>query len=248
MTERQCVDWDRLAAGYVHGREIPLDGLEAWREALAPFFAAATAPVLDLGAGTGQFARAFTSWFGVRVVAVEPSRGMLAQAAGRTNCDLIAGDGGHLPLRAASMSAAWLSNVIHHLPDMALAARELRRVLVPGAPVLIRSGFPGRGGGISLFKWFPEAEAAVDRFPTIEQVREDFGRSGFAFESMTSLPQVTAKRLADVRDRVVHRADTALQALTDAQFAAGMQRLDAAIASGRGDEQVVDWMDLLVLR
>jgi SAM-dependent methyltransferase len=37
--------------------------------------------VLDLGAGTGQFAAAIAGWFGVEVVAVEPSGGMRAQAA-----------------------------------------------------------------------------------------------------------------------------------------------------------------------
>jgi len=34
----------------------------------------------------------------------------------------------------------WLSLVIHHIPDLAGAAREIRRVLRPGAPVLIRPG------------------------------------------------------------------------------------------------------------
>jgi ubiquinone/menaquinone biosynthesis C-methylase UbiE len=38
-------------------------------------------PVLDVGAGTGQFAAAIAGWFGVRVVAVEPSSGMRGQAA-----------------------------------------------------------------------------------------------------------------------------------------------------------------------
>jgi hypothetical protein len=47
--------------------------------------------------------------------------------------------------------------VVHHIADLGVAARELRRVLRPGAPVLIRSAFAGRPEGIRLFRYFPEA-------------------------------------------------------------------------------------------
>jgi hypothetical protein len=71
------VDYDRVAADYLEGRALPAVGMESWRAAIAPWLpTGAGGPVLDLGAGTGQFAAAIAGWFGVGVVAVEPSSGM----------------------------------------------------------------------------------------------------------------------------------------------------------------------------
>ena len=114
--------------------------------------------VLDLGAGTGTWATALASWYGIGVVAVEPSAAMRA----RSRCEAMLG--GHataLPLAPATMDGAWLSTVIHHLPDLPAAAGELRRVLRPGAPVLIRNAFPGRHHGIGLFRYWPEASCGL---------------------------------------------------------------------------------------
>jgi ubiquinone/menaquinone biosynthesis C-methylase UbiE len=87
--------------------------------------------VLDLGAGTGTWATALASWYGISVVAVEPSAAMRARSRWR---GMLAGHATALPLGPATIDGAWLSTVIHHLPDLPAAARELRRVLQPGAP------------------------------------------------------------------------------------------------------------------
>lgn len=53
------VDYDRMAPDYVEGRVLPPEGMEPWRLAIRPWLPAEGArrsPVLDLGAGTGQFA------------------------------------------------------------------------------------------------------------------------------------------------------------------------------------------------
>ena len=51
------VDYDTMAGDYVEGRALPPAGLEPWREAIQPWLPgdAGGSPVLDLGAGTGQF-------------------------------------------------------------------------------------------------------------------------------------------------------------------------------------------------
>src|SRR5918911_742976 len=69
------IDYDGdIATVYDRGRAIPLDGLTAWRTALARYLPPASGlPVLDLGAGTGLFAVALAEWFGVEVIAVEPA-------------------------------------------------------------------------------------------------------------------------------------------------------------------------------
>jgi ubiquinone/menaquinone biosynthesis C-methylase UbiE len=49
-----------------------------------------------------------------------------------------------LPIGERSADGAWLSTVIHHIRDPTAAARELRRVLRPGAPAFPCRAGPGR--------------------------------------------------------------------------------------------------------
>ena len=76
------IDYDgRIATVYDRGRAVPLDGLTAWRAALARYLPPESGlPVLDLGAGTGVFAVALAEWFGVDVIAVEPAAAMRREA------------------------------------------------------------------------------------------------------------------------------------------------------------------------
>lgn len=121
---------DTDSAAFAATRELPRSGLQRWRHAVQQHLRPRTgATVLDVGAGTGAWATAFTDWFGVRVVGVEPAGAMRSRA---THRPLLAGDAVALPLRDGTADAAWLSTVIHHVPDLDVAARELRRVLRPG--------------------------------------------------------------------------------------------------------------------
>ena len=162
------VDYDRMAPDYVRGRVLPEKGMEAWRAAIepwAPDVPAGRWPVLDLGAGAGQFAAAIAGWFEAEVVALEPSEGMRAQAARahpHPAVRWVAGQGERLPLRAGVVAWAWVSTVLHHLDDLDAAAAELGRVLRPGAVVLVRQAFPGRMEHITLYeRFFPGAGARL---------------------------------------------------------------------------------------
>ncbi len=121
-------------------------------------------------------------------------------------------------------------------------------MVVPRGPVLIRSAFPGRWSGVSLFQYFPEAGAVIDSFPTVELVAREFGDAGFRLDRVEPVPQVSIPSLAAMRPRAELRADTTLRGISDEAFEAGLARLDAAIASGHGNETVIDYLDLVVLR
>lgn len=229
------IDYEQVAADYHAARGLAMDGPSGWREALVPYLAGVTLPVLDIGSGTGQFAPLLAEWHGLDVIGVEPADAMRAEAERKNHHSHVryfAGDAARLPVGDASCGAAWYSTVIHHIPDLPAAAREARRVLVAGAPVLIRSAFPGRTGRISLFRYFPEAARVVETFPSIEQVERDFGTAGFALEAVRPVPQVSVRNLEEMRRRAALRADTTLLGITDEAFEAGMRRLDAAIAAG----------------
>jgi SAM-dependent methyltransferase len=208
-------------------------------------------PVVDIGAGSGMWSSALAAWTRRPVVAVEPSAGMRAEALHIRRgppVHQVGGVAGALSLRDGSGAAAWLSTVIHHVGDIGRCARELRRVLAPGAPVLIRSAFPGRHDGVELFRFFPAARRVAERFPSVEVVTTAFQGAGFAFAGLQRVEEPPTLDYRSWRAQLPtqRHADTTLVGLTDAEFDAGLRAIDRAIAAGDRARPV--GLDLLSFR
>jgi SAM-dependent methyltransferase len=245
---------EQTAAAYKSVREVPRDGLSEWREAVRRHLRPSQGMTLvDVGAGTGQFAAAFSDWFGLEVVAVEPSAAMRDRIPRRSGIQPLEGTASALPLPAGSADAAWLSLVIHHIPDLEAAAHEIRRVLRPDAPVLIRQGFPGRLDGVELVRWFPETARAVGAYPSVMDTCTAFAAAGFRQDTLEQVRETCPTNLADFLGQVdiFRRADTTMRALTDDEFLRGKERLRRAVRQAEdaeGPEARSNWLDLLVLR
>lgn len=240
-----------MAAVYDRGRAVSLDALTGWRDEVEALIDT-SALLLDVGSGTGLWAAAFVQWFGVEVIAMEPSARMRAEAVTKRQSQritYIGGRGEEVPLRDDTCGCAWLSTVVHHLTDMEQTARELRRVLHPGSPVLIRNAFAERCDGVSWLRFWPHArEIAKRRWPTVEAVASAFAGAGFRVESITPVLQQSATSLSAYRDRLRTRADSTLVELSDEDFESGMRALEEEAAMERLPHPVVDQLDLLVLR
>jgi SAM-dependent methyltransferase len=174
---------------------------------------------------------------------------MRARIPQRPAIRALEGDAGALPLPDASADAAWLSLVVHHIPDLRVAAREIRRVLRPGAPVLIRQGFPGRVDGVELVRWFPETARTVDTYPSVAHTCEAFAAAGFRCATLEQVSETYPGTLADLLDQLdtFRRADTTLRRLTDDEFARGKDRLRRTVLRGEERERT-NRLDLLVVR
>jgi ubiquinone/menaquinone biosynthesis C-methylase UbiE len=244
------IDYDRqTATAYKAVREIPRDGLVDWREAIRRHLRPSPGMTLvDIGAGTGQFSAAFSDWFELGVVAVEPSAEMRARIPSRQAIRVLEGDAGDLPLPDESADAAWLSLVLHHISDLTAAAHEIRRVLRPGAPVLIRQGFPGRLDRVELVHWFPETARTVETYPSVTDVCDAFAAAGFRMEALRPVPETYAAGLADLLDQLdtLRAADTSLRSLSDDEFLRGKERLRHAVREESKPRS--NWLDLLVFR
>src|SRR5436190_6310468 len=253
---------EHTAAAFKAVREVTRDGLSEWRDAIGRHLRPSLGMTLvDVGAGTGAFASAFSDWFGVRVLAVEPSAAMREHIPRTPSIEPLSGDASALPLPDASADAAWLSLVIHHIPDLTIAAREIRRVVRPGAPVLVRQGFPDRytphgpleQDGIELVRWFPETARTAATFPSLEATCAAFASAGLHRVALEQVRDSNATSLVDLLGRVdtLRRADTTMRSLTDDEFLRGKERLRQAIrhaVESGAPEPRGNWLDLLVLR
>jgi ubiquinone/menaquinone biosynthesis C-methylase UbiE len=246
---------DQTAAAYKAVREVPRDGLGAWREAVRRHLRPSPRmTVVDIGAGTGAFAAAFSDWFDLAIHAVEPSAAMRAQIPCRPGIQVLDGHASALPLPDRSADGAWLSLVIHHIPELEAAACEIRRVLRPGAPVLIRQGYPGRADTTRTFPWefFPETARTVSTYPSVERACQAFAIAGFRRDALEQVPE-TLTSLAEFLDQAdnFRRADTNMRALTEEEFLRGKERLRIAVQHAghtARPETRTNWLDLLVLR
>ena len=248
---------DGTAAAFKAVREVPRDGLGHWRDAIRRHLDPMPGmTVVDIGAGTGAFAAAFNDWFGLSILAVEPSAAMRARIPRRPGIRVLAGDASGIPLADGSADGAWLSTVIHHIPDLEAAAREIRRVLRPGAPVLIRQGFPGRAdwpGTWWVHHWFPETTRTVETWPTVARTCQAFAAAGFSRDSLEQIPETYRTSLAEflAQADTFRRADSTMRTLTEEEFLRGKERLRQAALDAEktsGPEPRTSWLDLLVLR
>lgn len=253
---------DATAEAYKAAREVPRDGLSEWREAVRRHLRPTQGMTLvDIGAGTGQFAAAFSDWFDLSVVAVEPSAAMRDQIAQTPVVQALEGNASALPLPDNSADAAWLSLVIHHIPHLGAAAREIRRVLRPGAPVLIRQGFPDRyepagplkQDSIELVRWFPETARAVASYPSLADTCGVFAAAGFHQEALEHVPETYPATLSHFLGQLdtFRQADTTMRTLTEDEFLRGKDRVRRAAQQAESTanaEPRSNWLDLLVLR
>ncbi len=253
---------EETARAFKAVRELPRDGLSEWREAVRRHLRPSQGMTLvDIGAGTGTFSCAFSDWFDLSVLAVEPSAAMRDQIPRSPAIEVLEGDATALPLPDESADATWLSLVIHHIPDLEIAAHEIRRVLRPGAPVLIRQGFPDRYepsgslklDGIELVRWFPETARMLETFPSLKETCGAFAAAGFRQDALEQVRETSPTSLADFLGQVdtFRHADTTMRTLTEDEFLSGKERLRHAVRHAENTaspETRSNWLDLLVLR
>jgi SAM-dependent methyltransferase len=247
----QPTDYDLMAALYDEGRAMPEAWVVEWRMALEDYLSGASEPVADVGAGTGIWAWFIASWFDIDVVGVEPAQGMRQQAIRTRRHDRVSYVGGEaeqLPLRDQSCGAIWMSTVVHHVPNLDNAAKEARRVLRQGQPLLIRQGFSGRHDDILWTQAFPSALAiAEERHPRLESVIETFESAGFEHQETRRVREIAAADLHDYVRKLETRADSTLTLISDEDFERGLTEL-RRMAEVSPPEPVRAGLDLVVFR
>ncbi len=112
------------------------------------------ATLLDVGAGTGKYARAFADR-GYSVIALEPSEVMEAQSEPHSGVRFVRATAERIPLPDDSVDGAIVVLAVHHFKDRPAAFREIVRVAGDG-PVVLFSFDPSAFDQFWLSSYFPE--------------------------------------------------------------------------------------------
>ena len=110
--------------------------------------------VLDLGCGTGGFARALAHRLHAEVIGVDVAAHLLRRAAGHSSALplwWVLGQAEALPLADQTVDCVLMSLVLHQIVHRQQALQEVYRVLRPGGRVLVRTVAPE----VTLQAWVP---------------------------------------------------------------------------------------------
>jgi ubiquinone/menaquinone biosynthesis C-methylase UbiE len=163
-----------------HGR-----GLEATTEIAALVKPRPTDHILDIGSGIGGPARHFAAHFGCRVSGIDLTPEFCAVASHLSHrlglaqkTDFHVGDALAMPFASAGFDGAYSMNVSMNIADKGAFYREIRRVLKPGAWLLLSEIARGNGAGMDFPT--PWASSAASSFLcTPEDTRQGLAEAGF---------------------------------------------------------------------
>ncbi|WP_018349823.1 class I SAM-dependent methyltransferase [Longispora albida] len=242
----------RLHTGYVAGRQLSPDALGTWLEAFARHLPD-TRPLswLDLGSGTGRMTPHLAGAFGGPAHGVEPSEKMRAQAvagAAHPAVTYAAGSAESIPLPDASVDAALLFFVWHHVAGRETAARELRRVVKPGGTIFVQTNFSDLMPDVWWFRAVPEwGKADSAQFRTQDEVIGDFTGAGWTLAAREEVTWPRSASLAEDYERLKRRAVSFFELVTEEQIEAGFARIEELLPS-LGSEPQYETSQLLVFR
>ncbi|GAA2146368.1 class I SAM-dependent methyltransferase [Glycomyces algeriensis] len=245
------VDYDRTQhAGYAKGRRLLPASRRAWLRAFREHAGnRRIGTVLDVGSGTGRFTPALADEFGADVIGVEPSARMREVAHVESSHPLVSyvpGDAADLPLEDGSADLALMFLVWHHVPDRDAAARELARVLAPGARLLMATTLSDRLKDLLLYRYFPRTrDIDAEVFPSLEETVRVFADAGFAHAGLSEVHHRSADSLAEYAGRQRMRALSVYEHLTDEEYRDGLAALEADALAETAPSPVESECDLL---
>ena len=245
------VDYDRTQhAGYAKGRRLLPVSRRSWLRAFREHAGdRRITTVVDVGSGTGRFTPALADEFGAEVIGVEPSARMREVAHVEASHPLVSYVPGHaadLPVDDAGADLALMFLVWHHVPDRPAAARELARVLAPGARLLMATTLADRLKDLLLYRYFPRTrDIDAEVFPTLDETVSLFADAGFAHTGLAEVHHRSADSLVEYAGRQRMRALSVYEHLSDEEYRDGLAALEADAAAETAPHPVESECDLL---
>jgi ubiquinone/menaquinone biosynthesis C-methylase UbiE len=178
----QMTDYNIASKTYDHTRKHSDEIIERFASRVT---VATRTTILDFGCGTGNYLDALQLAFGCRCCGVEPSAGMRTRAAEKNgSLDVRKGDHRQIPFEAEVFDFAFMTDVIHHVADMALMFSELWRVLKFGGLLCVVTESHDQIQARFYNRYFPSLAANEKRrYPDVNRIVQSALASGFMHEA-----------------------------------------------------------------
>ena len=190
--------------------------------------------VLDVGCGTANNTILFAEVTSAKVAGLDISFGMLEKAHQKTEkTPLVQSPADSLPFAKDTCHFVFMTEVLHHLPDIDSALQEIFRVLEPKGLLCIVTQSHKQIDGRMTSRFFP-ASAEVDklRYSDIDVIEEVMLQVGFS-KVIPREYQFRPTLLGDeYLNTVENRGYSMLHKISNEDYEQGVKNLKAAYARG----------------
>lgn len=236
---------------YEKSRRLPEKTMTLWLESISRYVPRGSARIIvDLGCGTGRFAKGLSHHFSAKVYGIDPSWKMLTmakQAIVSPKIMFIQGLAEDMPLASRVADLIFLSMVYHHIRDKVKAAREFRRVLKAEGFLCIRTSTTDSLDSYPYLQFFPKArQINMANLPSRIDITNFLQDNGFEIEGHTIVRQITAENHREYFEKIRLRGLSDLAAITDKEFYEGLTRFRKYCCEQNTYEAVFEDIDLFV--
>jgi ubiquinone/menaquinone biosynthesis C-methylase UbiE len=250
-SKEASVDYDRIAPSY--NQRFVGGGMRGTAAALRALAEGADAErILEVGCGTGHWLATLHP-VSSQLYGLDLSAGMLEQAGRRqAPLALVRGRAGHLPFPDRCFDLVYCVNAIHHFQQQRTFVFEARRLLRRGGVLAVAGMDPrihrGRWYVYDYFEGTYETDLA--RFPSSGTVLDWMAEAKLERVEWRWVERILdQKRGRAVFDHPFLQKDSCSQLalLSDEAYAAGLDRIEAALASAEAEgETLIFSTDLLL--
>jgi ubiquinone/menaquinone biosynthesis C-methylase UbiE len=192
--------------------------------------------VLDIGCGTGNYTDLLQKVTQSEVYGVEPSAGMLAKAKSKQSKVIFKqGNAAELPFENEYFDFVYMTDVIHHVPEIGAMFAEIDRVLKDGGRVCIVTQSHQQIENRPIVKYFPgTAKVDKERYPDIDEIIVEAEGQGLKFDMNTILYEDELIELdEEYLELVQKKGYSMLHLITDEEYDQGLKQLRTELMRGK---------------
>jgi ubiquinone/menaquinone biosynthesis C-methylase UbiE len=246
------VDYDQVAPTYNRRYTAsPMLGTEAALLALAHKVGARRG--LEAGCGTGHWLEALQSLI-PEVYGLDLSPGMLQQAQMRgSHLRLTRGRATRLPFLSQAFDLVICVNALHHFGEPPVFISEARRLLRAGGALAVVGANPHEESRDSwyIYRYFEGTyEMDLERFPSPENITRWMSQSGFNRLERFVVENIDKTWMGRevFTDPFMKKESTSqLTLLTDEEYAAGLRRIETAVAEAEAGGRDIEFPSVFSL-
>jgi ubiquinone/menaquinone biosynthesis C-methylase UbiE len=194
--------------------------------------------VLDIGCGTGNYTDLFqkvTQTKHYQIHGIEPSEGMIRKAREKNSQIVFKQAAAEvIPFEDNFFDFVYMTDVIHHIPDIRRMFSEIQRILKPQGKVCIFTQSHRQIEKRPIAQFFPgTVRVDKERYPDIDEViaAAQFGHLRY-LKQETLFEGEPIELGADYLELIRKKGYSMLHLLTEQEYQTGLSQLESALQNG----------------
>ena len=224
---RKTIDYDKVSKVYDQVRE---GNPEMVLQLLEEVSLTDASLVLDVGCGTGNNTILLSSSIDARVSGLDISFGMLQKAyEKRSKVPLVQAPADNIPIASDSFDFVYMTEVLHHLPDIPMTFQEIHRILKTSGLLCIVTQAHKQIDNRVTSRFFPGTTAVdKERYPDIDVIEEQLKEAGFSTVNPKDYTYKPVRLGPEYLEQIEKRGFSMLHKISQEDYDKGLEDLRVA--------------------